>query len=155
MNQPASLRTYLTERERDLIAQIRQIRRQLNPLEADLADIQRAKAALEQADANGPPSSIVSRDPIAEHLYSTYAAMTMKELVLKALAEYFGNGATAQDLIGFFAANWGRKISRPNLSPQLTRLKRDGLVENIDGKWVLASRPLIEIINSQTKTAPD
>lgn len=64
----------------------------------------------------------------------------LKELTVKALSERFTNGATAAQLIEFFSEAWGRRdIVRSSYSPQLSRLKHDGVVI-LQGKvWSLAS----------------
>lgn len=64
--------------------------------------------------------------------------MTMKQLVMKALTEHLRNGATALELLDYFARVWGRtEISRTSLSPQLSRLKRQGKVALVNNKWMI------------------
>jgi hypothetical protein len=71
---------------------------------------------------------------------SPYQHLTMKQLVTRALAEHFKQGATAKQLREFIRDVWGRDIPRANLSPQLSRLKGDGYVRLNEetGIWSLA-----------------
>jgi hypothetical protein len=63
----------------------------------------------------------------------------MKELTQKALAEAFPNGASANDLIFYFKKKWGRDdIVRSSLSPQLSRLRAEGLIRRDGRLWLLA-----------------
>ena len=64
--------------------------------------------------------------------------MTFKQLVVKALSEHFENGATANELLDFFKSNWCREIMRTSLSPQLSRLKNDNLIELHGKVWHLS-----------------
>jgi hypothetical protein len=65
----------------------------------------------------------------------------MKQLVVKALAEHFEKGATVNEMIDFFRDAWGRDVTRQSLSPQLSRLLRDGSIAHGDGrKWILPER---------------
>lgn len=127
--------------EKELSKRISAIQMQLAPLEKELADARRALQALSKAEeAVAPP-------PQAEHPASgsetqkpssPYERLTMKELVMKALHEQFPHGADAQALLGFFAHAWGRNdIIRSSLSPQLTRLKREGKIRLDRRKWFL------------------
>jgi hypothetical protein len=76
-------------------------------------------------------------DP-SERTPSRYALLTMKQLIVKVLAEHFTQGATAREMLDFFRDAWGRDIERQNLSPQLSRLYRDGIVgRGSDGIWFL------------------
>ena len=76
---------------------------------------------------------------------SPYENFTMKQLVVKALAEHFQNGATAKQLREFFRDAWGREIERANLSPQLSRLKWEKVIdlEEETGIWKLVPAKII------------
>jgi len=69
----------------------------------------------------------------------SYADLTMKELVMKALTDHFPNGASTRKLLEFFRDAWGRNIERTNLSPQISRLYQDGVVGRIPStrEWFL------------------
>lgn len=139
------VRETLDRLEQELSAEIAEIRHRLAPLEQELAEVRHAKASL--GTAGSPPDSryrfiggksfgIWSTTPVGAP--SPYAKLTMKELTRKALEENFPNGATAQELLELYHKSWGRTdISRSSLSPQLSRLKAEGVVD-LDGyRWFL------------------
>lgn len=65
---------------------------------------------------------------------------TIKELIVKALDDHFKQGASAVDLIEFIKNAYGRAVERSSLSPQLSRLKQDGWIEQrADGTWDLTN----------------
>lgn len=153
-----SLRRLLDEYERDILMRIDPVRKELGLLERQLADVRKARNAIAH---EGTTSATVAaaqfeyrmierlRRPVfhgggetvetAERpVSSPYAKLTMKQLVRKALDEHFENGATASQLLDFFRDAWGRNdIVRSSLSPQLSRLKGEGVIR-LDGKtWHL------------------
>ena len=141
-----SLRDFLDRRERELEREIAALHSQLVPKEAELAEVRRAKVSLGIATAtqhhlaadglSGDGPSLAS----PKLTVSAYQALTMKELVVKALREHFHNGATTRQLREFFRDGWGREIGRANLSPQLSRLRRDGLINWQHGVWSLVEK---------------
>jgi hypothetical protein len=146
-----SLSDFLTRRERELQTRINGLYGQLRPLEAELADVRKAKSAVSDRSApklplGGDESTLLGtvivdtakRTVTVEH-NTPYARMTMKQLVELALREHFPNGATANQLIDFFHNAWGRPdVVRSSLSPQLSRLKSEGRVDLKNGSvWVL------------------
>lgn len=65
---------------------------------------------------------------------------TIKELIVKALTDHYKQGAGAADLVEFIKNAYGRAVERSSLSPQLSRLKQDGWVEQqADGAWNLTN----------------
>jgi hypothetical protein len=73
------------------------------------------------------------------HTLLHYQGLTMKQLVVKALAEHFQHGATTRQLLDFFRDAWHRNIERQNLSPQLSRLYQEGVIGRVQGlrEWIL------------------
>ena len=120
------IRSFLDERERELTIEIAKLTERLAPLEGELAYIRRAKAALGLSLSQMPLSS--------------RGQGTMKHLVAEALRDQFPAGATTRQLLEFFDYGLGRKIQRQNLSPQLSRLVRAGIVER-SGSIYLLRRP--------------
>lgn len=130
---------YLKQRESELVERIEEVRRgQLVPLEAELANVRKARAAI--SDRSGtpslrfgrlmtPPAIFAGGDPDTritkvDRQPSPYANLTQQQLVLRALKERFHNGATVNELVDFFHNAWDRKdIVRSSLSPQLSRLR--------------------------------
>lgn len=137
-----SVRAMLDRLEKELFDKIRKLREELSPLERELIDVRRAKAAIqgdesEKAKVN---KAYVIPSQAPKPTQSPYRGLTMKQLTVKALTEHFQNGATASELIEFFSKEWGRgDIMRESFSPQLSRLKGDGVV-TLEGKvWKLVS----------------
>ena len=152
-----ALRQLLDEYERDILMRINPVRKELAILERSLAEVRKARNAIETTTSAAVagaqfearvleklrrPIFYGGGEAVAEPDHaptSPYAKLTMKQLVRKALDEHFENGATANELMDFFKNAWGRNdIVRSSLSPQLSRLKREGVV-TLDGKrWHLA-----------------
>ncbi|HZG47851.1 MAG TPA: hypothetical protein VEZ41_16520 [Allosphingosinicella sp.] len=170
------LRDLLNTLEADALERIAVLREQLAPLERELADIRRAKAALPPPPDTGPRLWVDTQavQPISatrqhfipvmhpqvaaalpEREQSPYAKLTMKELVLKALAEQFPGGAAAKDLLDFFANAWGRgDVVRTSLSPQLSRLKEEGKIVLNGLIWRLAGTAADEAANEHDYQEP-
>lgn len=69
-----------------------------------------------------------------------YEHWTLKQIAVQALRDHFPEGATANQLLDVLKAAYGREIERSSLSPQLSRLKEDGIIE-LDGKlWRLPQK---------------
>jgi hypothetical protein len=160
-----NLRAYLGQRERELLEQIAKVHAQLVPLEAELAEVRRAKASIGLAFPATLESALDNRTKATERLTSALSPeniaraygraqtsrddaikmMTMKELVIKALFEHFYLGATTRELLDFFRDAWGRKLERSNLSPQISRLAQDGIIERVEGgHWCLTPKGYTE-----------
>lgn len=155
LTMPRSVRQLLDDAESDILMRMDPVRKELNILERELADVRKAKNAI---NSDGLASTVVrvigigDMRSVSPKFYgggeardltpppSPYAKLTMKQLVRKALDEHFTNGATANELLDFFRNAWGRNdVVRTSLSPQLSRLKRDGAIK-LDGMtWRLAS----------------
>jgi hypothetical protein len=153
-----SLRELLDEYERDILMRIDPVRKELATLERSLADVRKARNAIvREATTSAAVAAAQFETRLMEQLRrpvfyaggeavaaeivrpaSPYAKLTMKQLVRKALDEHFENGATANELMDFFRNAWGRNdIVRSSLSPQLSRLKREGLITLEGKKWHL------------------
>lgn len=116
---------------------ISDLRAQIGPLLKELDDIQRARTAVTSPppiQANPLRVEVIRELTEADRL----RIMTLKQLVVKALAEAFPGGATALQLLAHFKA-WGRDIARTSLSPQLSRLKDEGVIERSGKVWTLAT----------------
>ena len=126
-----SVRVTLERLERQLLERVTKLQGELLPLEKELDDVRRARAALQPiAHERKPiPNQLtkISGDP---------KKLTMKELALKALSEHFHGGATAVEMLDFFKAAWGRNdIVRESLSPQLSRLKSENKIYLSGKTW--------------------
>lgn len=183
-------RQFLARRERELAQEVAQMHAQLGPKEVELAEVRRAKSAIDKSGlgasvgsgllglglpdlgaspnlefggllagalddlrenpgrrTEGPRPAVrlpkapekSTVDPKDFDVASPYQHYTMKELTVKALAEHFPHGATAKQLLQFFAGAWDRNIKRENLSPQLSRLVQTGVLTREGRVWSLAS----------------
>jgi hypothetical protein len=147
-----TVRDILAEYEADLEKRLKGLRAQIIPLERELAEVKRARGAVSLVDygfeqpqlsfaANSEAGTNASAERIGSNVApakSPYARLTIKKLVMKALEEQFERGATAHELLEFFANGYGRPdVVRTSLSPQLSRLKRDRKIILIDQKWSL------------------
>jgi hypothetical protein len=124
----------LNARESELQARVDELRAQLAPAEQELDEIRVAKEAIAarvtQLPAKGTEASAASVDYWNQKApNSPFRNHTMKQLVRKALSECFDDGATARQLLDLFHHEWGRvDIIRSSLSPQLSRLSREGII---------------------------
>ena len=158
-----NVRALLDDHETSIIERIARLRAELVPLERELFEVRLAKGALERgapptadqpqlvflkySDPKEPGSHIdtwrqrlVAASAVPK---SPYARLTIKELVRKALSEQFENGATANQLLELFASAWGRNdIVRTSLSPQLSRLRKEGTLFRTGQIWRLVNRRL-------------
>ncbi len=160
---PASLRDLLNEHEKALEVRLQNLRDQIIPLERELSEVRRARGALTLTDY-GPEQALMLFSPadgrtpnlsVMPSPGSPYTRLTIKDLVRKALAEQFVRGATASEMLQFFADAWGRRdIARTSLSPQLSRLKEKGEIVLRGQKWVLKSSREVEDLRPG-KTAAD
>jgi len=89
-----------------------------------------------------PTGSDASRNAMAHYARKKNpfaASMTIKQLVMTALANEFAEGATVNELLDYFARQFGRvDITRTSLSPQLSRLKAERKVMRMGRVWALA-----------------
>lgn len=80
-----------------------------------------------------------SRNAIIHHAKLANAdadKRTIKQLVMEALHGHFIGGATANELLDYFAREYGRDdIARTSLSPQLSRLKDERKIRREGRVW--------------------
>ena len=120
----------------DFVAQRRaEIRQQMAELRAELVKLKAAEEAFEKGEAK----------PQAAYTDGTVGGSkkTIKELVIDVLAD-MPDGADARQIIDMIAKRHSVIIQRPSLSPQLSRLKEDGLLELHGTIWKGAASGLKE-----------
>jgi hypothetical protein len=159
---------FLPRRERELTQQIDALRGQIVPKEQEREQIRtamRALGLLTEASSAKPPSlasvlalsdgSIPAIPPsnsghtlpsLAELLNPT---LTIKQMILHALIDHFREGATPSELSGYIKVAYGREVDRNSISPQLARLREEGLVVQPDGPPVLPGRWIIMPISDE------
>lgn len=113
------LRATLRDREPQILAELAALHERIQPLEKELGEVRAAMRA-------------IGLKPCAQQLGEHRP--TIKQIVLHALADRPG-GVTIGQLLQIIEDVQGYKLARPSLSPQLTRLMRERLIENRDGRW--------------------
>src|SRR5690606_35067860 len=104
------------------------IREQIAALRKEYKEIQAAEAAV----SNVIGTAVNSRK-------SASGEPTIKDMVVAVLQER-GSGADALEIIDLIKEMYGKEIPRPSMSPQLSRLKTDGVLK-LDGKtWDLVEK---------------
>lgn len=110
----SAIRTFIAKREKDIREQMRTLRQELDELRA-------VRRSLELG-ANTPAEVQSSH------------GHTIKDMV-KSILSKAQRGLSAQDLLVAIEAEFSAKIERTSLSPQLSRLRKDGDVRLEDGLW--------------------
>jgi hypothetical protein len=155
-----TLYEYLERRERELAARVATIRSDLEVLETELAHVRSARrqignipsfgrTPLSLSDLSSPGLSLddLARDAESQVLVSTEPSNppTIKDMILKALWIGFRDvGATPAQLRQFIRDAYGRDIDRTSMSPQISRLRTEGLLKQKGGEdnWRLTVRAL-------------
>lgn len=134
----------LRQRRTELRANLEQAKARVNALEAEIHQIDVGVAAMESDNALAATGNDASLRAVAHHARMTNPeaqGLTMKQLVLKALSEHFKAGATANELLDYFAMKWGRDdITRTSLSPQLSRLKVEQKIALFGKTWMMREK---------------
>lgn len=130
----------MRHRETALLRQLEAMRNQMVPVQKELEQVRGAIRAMVDMPI-APTGHYASSNAVLHHKRQAnpeVQSLTFKQLTVKALQEHYGNGATASQLLDFFKHKWGRNdVVRTSLSPQLTRLKREGKIR-LEGKvWHL------------------
>jgi hypothetical protein len=111
-----TLRTFLDEREREIKDQIRL-------LKEELSEVRIARAAL---------------DPTPE--YSEEGDVTIKDMI-RAVLKGESLGLAAAEILKKIEAQYGKRLERTSLSPQLSRLRGEEEVTLTAGRWYLRPKP--------------
>lgn len=162
---------YLQDYEQALLRRIAHAEQALAELRSDLDDTRKAMGAVagsrpegvlteETADsaleALQKPSEGQPRRSRRRYLGSLEgmapANYSIMDMVINALSTKYQDGTTAQSLLEHFKVTWGRNIARTSLSPQLTRLKRDGVIDLDGNRWFL-TKPQNEEASADRKSA--
>ena len=113
---------------RDFIAKRKaEIREQMTALRQELSELQRAEAAI-----SGEPASPSTRQTTA----GQPGKGTIKDMILQVLEDR-AKGAESPEVIDLIKARFDVEVPRTSMSPQLSRLKADGLLTIIGKNWIL------------------
>jgi hypothetical protein len=109
-----------------------EIKTQQVALRKELAEISAAETAIESS-CNGEDATTRKR---------VSSRLTIKDMIIGVLENKI-EGADAFKILEMIKEKYGKDISRPSLSPQLSRLKTDDGVLELDGNnWRLVEKPL-------------
>lgn len=116
-----TLRDFLASREAE-------IREQIKLLRAELAELKRAKAAVEQPDG--------ASDEAGDGEVRDSGRTTIKDMVRSVFARpEAAKGMAAGEVLDAIERAFNVQIERTSLSPQLSRLRESGDVVLQDGRW--------------------
>ena len=129
---------YLERRTKELKSQISALRGQLDPRETELAQIEKMQSLLAIAPAAGLAD--LASDAQMGPPSDVQVEMTIKEMILSALRDHFIDyGASPTELRDYMKSAYDRDIDRNSISPQLSRLREEGMVDMLNsGKWKLS-----------------
>ncbi len=143
-----TLHSFLSRRKRELMHRIAALRGHIEPLERELAEIERVQSSLPhsvfaqnswyvqtslvaldgvtvETDVSLPPL----KNALPPQVAARFAQMTIKECVVQALLDAFPDGATPAQIREYVFSVSGREILQSSLRPQMHRLKADGILE--------------------------
>ncbi len=112
----------------------------LRQIDAEIARLKSEKDKTKQALA-------IFKVDLAGHVHSVAAAKelvaagepTFKDKVRHALKTQYPQGATARELLQYINNNWTRQVKRASLSPQLSRLRHEGIITVENTIWKLVT----------------
>jgi len=152
-----TIHQFLQRRRRVLAAQMSALMGQLRPIEAELAEIEKMSALLQDQPQTVPvesPQPVTGTVSVAPGLppavsnaaiggalgldqftaqppfvlMQKYVQMTIKELAIQALVDHFPRGGTLAEIRDYIRDGFGRVIEPSSLRPQMHRLKADGIL---------------------------
>ena len=142
MDARTDLVSYLASRHAELRRRAMSLKFDLAYLENEMRDLETAANAigvdLDEADDECKPVEGHANIRVPEfHLKTSGSTKTMKEVAVEILEQAKG-GLTANVILKVMHHDHGMTYPRSSLSPQLSRLKYDGIVGRHDGRWVLS-----------------
>lgn len=143
-----TLEQFISQRRKDLLEEIEPLRERLRVLDEELSQIDLAAAAIQ----NRPHGQ--THPPVAGAVTTRSPRGAIKRAVVETLAAN-QNGLDAMSILIDINKRLGGDYERTSLSPQLSRLKTDGVV-TLDGNiWKLIRNPLVSAIPVPTHELDD
>lgn len=134
-----TLRDFLSNRRSEIHAQIRALR-------AELREIDAASAAVQESPGSDGSRTVAS---------GRRSSPTLKEMAIAVLADH-PDGLEANDVRDRIAERFGSQVKRESMSPQLSRLARDGVIRRGGhNKWLLKALSLATVDQNDGDMAPD
>lgn len=141
ISETETLADFIRRRKGELDAQEQQSRAKLDAIAQERKQLSAAAAAakveLEPASAEKPEEERNAAFRRAHLLKAARSRWTMKEAVVETLRQT-GLGMTVGQLLEEVNRRLGSSYERTSLSPQLSRLKADGIVKRDGNVWSLA-----------------
>jgi hypothetical protein len=153
----ASIRGQLVPVERELA----EVRKAMDALGlshgSDLTDLmataaaqqpapQSALQALQQTNSNasvGQSALETVTAATAKAITEAASLLTIKQMILAALQDHFHDGASPTELSEYMQNAYAREVDRNSISPQLARLREEGMLNlHEGGKWKLSQQGL-------------
>lgn len=136
----SSLRAFLEERERELLAALAPLRAQTDEIEGELREVRRAQHALL------PPEELEKR----RRARVSHGEETIQDMIAAVIVDFpFGVGA--RRLVQEVGVAFNRAVARESLAPQLSRMARAGEVRHEGRLWF----PSIALLDAaRPKQAP-
>tara|TARA_R110001606_G_scaffold275969_1_gene424168 strand:- start:1187 stop:1801 length:615 start_codon:yes stop_codon:yes gene_type:complete len=129
----SKIRDLLSDRARTLRNARARLVSELREIDEEMQEIAIAIAAVERKQ---PLLPIAQSEQTVDELADQ--ELTIKDMILEVLGP-IPEGAEALTILQFIKDRFGKDLERTSLSPQLSRLKRDGILD-LDGKaWRIAS----------------
>ncbi|MCA0051639.1 winged helix-turn-helix domain-containing protein [Mesorhizobium sp. B283B1A] len=130
----ASLNEFLAVRHRALVRALAETRHRLSSIEEEIEQIERAAEA---ANISLEISEVGRRSKAIAFSSQSKLPQTMKEAAVEALKDE-ASGMTTNDILKVVNDKLGTNYPRSSLSPQLSRLKGDGILYREGDRWILA-----------------
>ncbi|MBN9346283.1 MAG: hypothetical protein J0I48_08785 [Devosia sp.] len=131
-----SVRDFLKARRQELQAELGPLEAKLSGLRRELDEIERAEKALGPVGVDEAFEMIFQR-PMHTPAKGVLKEGTIKDFVVRVLSEK-PDGLVAVDILARINKRFGTKYPRTSLSPQLSRLKNEGVLERHGVVWRLA-----------------
>lgn len=137
-----------------------QIHRSIAHLEGEIQALDIAegvyRSSQQEEVTNWPPAETLLDQPVpapTDNLLEgkwreRLRPMSIKEMISRVLDQTYPGGLTAIEVLKQIQRNWRPELERTTLSPQLSRLKHDGVIKNVDSKWFL-------VVDNENTPPPD
>ena len=120
--------------KQDLLADLSQRERDLKEQLKEIKALRAALKGVGEGDDSNVSASQTSAKPNTP---------TFKEMIVSVLSEH-GRGAQATEILGLIKTKFGKEIKRSSISPQLSRLKSEGVIDLDDKVWYLPEHRVVQ-----------
>jgi hypothetical protein len=123
-----------------LVQQEHALRKQLKAIQSELQKVEAARQAIRKVEARKDKENSLraeQREVIHLRAKKPETNMTIKAMVFE-LLKGLPEGASAEELIERIAEDYKTEVPRTSISPQLSRMKDDGVLRRTEnGIWLL------------------